>query len=107
MQLLARNAGLTSAEIVPIVEGFRNIGVGTSSAISQISDMQKQARDYGINVGKFMKDIGSNIKMLSSYNFKDGVEGFSRMVAKAQALRMDVSHYVLHFLKSYWTRKPR
>ena len=53
--------------------------------------MQKQARDYGINVGKFMKDIGSNIKMLSSYNFKDGVEGFSRMVAKAQALRMDVS----------------
>ena len=91
MQLLARNAGLTSAEIVPIVEGFRNIGVGTSSAISQISDMQKQARDYGINVGKFMKDIGSNIKMLSSYNFKDGVEGFSRMIAKAQALRMDVS----------------
>jgi hypothetical protein len=91
MQLLARNAGLTSAEIVPIVEGFRNIGVGTSDAISKISDMQKQARDYGINVGKFMKDIGSNIKMLSSYNFKDGVEGFSRMVAKAQALRMDVS----------------
>jgi len=91
MQLLARNAGLTSSEIVPIVEGFRNIGVGTSSAISQISDMQKQARDYGINVGKFMKDIGSNIKMLSSYNFKDGVEGFSRMIAKAQALRMDVS----------------
>lgn len=91
MQLLARNAGLTSTEIVPIVEGFRNIGVGTSSAISQISDMQKQARDYGINVGKFMKDIGSNIKMLSSYNFKDGVEGFSRMIAKAQALRMDVS----------------
>jgi hypothetical protein len=91
MQLLARNAGLTAAEIVPIVEGFRNIGVGTSDAISKISDMQKQARDYGINVGKFMKDIGSNIKMLSSYNFKDGVEGFSRMVAKAQALRMDVS----------------
>ncbi len=91
MQLLARNAGITSAEIVPIVEGFRSIGVATSDAISQISDMQKQARDYGINVGKFMKDIGSNIKMLSSYNFKDGVEGFSRMIAKAQALRMDVS----------------
>ena len=29
-----------------------------------------------------MKGISSNIKMLSSYNFKDGIEGFSRMVAE-------------------------
>jgi len=91
MQLLARNAGLTSAEIVPLIEGFATIGVGTDKAIENISTMQKQARDYGINVGQFMKDIGTNIKTLSSYNFADGVEGFSRMVAKAQALRFDVS----------------
>lgn len=90
MQLLAKNAGVTSSEIVTIVEGFASIGRGTEYAIEQISSMQKQARDYGINVGQFMKTIGSNMKLLSSYNFKDGVEGFSRMIAKAQALRMDV-----------------
>lgn len=91
MQVLAKNAGVTSAEIVTITEGFATMGQGTDYAIEKIGEMQEMARSYGINVGQFMKGIGQNIKMLSSYNFKDGVEGFSRMVAKAQALRLDVS----------------
>ena len=90
MGLLARNAGVTASEIAPIVEGFRSMGIDTTRAIDHISEMQSQARTYGINVSQFMKNIGTNIKALSTYNFKDGVEGFSRMVAKAQALRIDV-----------------
>lgn len=90
MGLLARNAGVTASEIAPIVEGFRSMGIDTTRAIDHISEMQAQARTYGINVSQFMKNIGTNIKALSTYNFKDGVEGFSRMVAKAQALRIDV-----------------
>lgn len=91
MLLLGKNAGVASSEIASIVKGFADMGVGTDQAINNISEMQKQARSYGINVGQFMKTIGSNVKMLSSYNFKDGVEGFSKMLAKAQALRIDVS----------------
>jgi hypothetical protein len=91
MGLLAKNAGVSSSEIASIVKGFADMGVGTDKAINNISNMQKQARTYGINVGQFMKTIGSNVKMLSSYNFKEGVEGFSKMLAKAQALRIDVS----------------
>lgn len=90
MGLLARNAGVTANEITPIVEGFRTMGIDTNRAIDHISEMQAQARTYGINVSQFMKNIGTNIKALSTYNFRDGVEGFSRMVAKAQALRIDV-----------------
>jgi len=90
MQVLAKNAGVTSAEIATITEGFATMGQGTDYAIEKIGEMQDMARSYGINVSQFMKGIGQNIKMLSSYNFKDGVEGFSRMVAKAQALRIDV-----------------
>lgn len=91
MQILAKNAGVTSKEISSIVVGFSNIGVGTNNAIENISKMQKQARSYGINVGQFMRKIGENMKLLSTYNFKEGVQGFSNMLAKAQALRVDVS----------------
>jgi len=90
MQALAKSAGVTSAEIVPIVKGFADMGRSTEYAIEQIGEMQDMARKYGINSGQFIKMIGDNIKYLSSYKFKDGVEGLSRMVAKAQALRMDV-----------------
>lgn len=91
MGVLANNAGVAESEIASIAKGFSDIGVGTTDAINKIGDMQKMARDYGLNVGQFMKTVGSNMKMLSAYNFKNGVEGFSRMLAKAQALRIDVS----------------
>jgi hypothetical protein len=94
MGLLARNAGITSKEVAEMVEGFDTLGIGTDKAISNISDMQKQARTYGLNVGEFMKSVGSNVKLLASYNFKNGVEGFSKMVAKAQSLRIDFNKVV-------------
>ena len=94
MALLARNSGVAAGDIATMVEAFDTIGVGTDEAISNISMMQQEARSYGINVGQFMKNIGSNIKLLNSYNFKNGVEGFSKMVAKAQALRIDFNKTV-------------
>jgi len=94
MALLARNAGVAAGDIATMVEAFDTIGVGTTDAMNNISNMQKEARSYGINVGQFMKNIGSNIKVLNSYNFKSGVEGFTKMVAKAQALRLDFNKTV-------------
>ena len=52
--------------------------------------MNKQARLYGINTGQFMNIVGANIKKLAMFDFKNGVEGFSRMVSQAQTLRIDV-----------------
>lgn len=92
--LLARNAGVATSEIATMVEAFDTIGVNTDTAIENISNMQQQARSYGLNVGQFMKSIGSNIKLLNSYNFKNGVDGFTKMVAKAQALRIDFNKTV-------------
>lgn len=94
MALLARNAGVAAGDIATMVEAFDTIGVNTDDAITNISKMQQEARSYGINVGQFMKNIGSNIKLLNSYNFKNGVEGFSKMVAKSQALRINFNETV-------------
>ena len=94
MALLARNSGVAAGDIATMVEAFDTIGVNTDDAMANISKMQQEARSYGINVGQFMKNIGSNIKLLNSYNFKNGVEGFTKMVAKAQALRIDFNKTV-------------
>lgn len=91
MQLLGRSAGISGKEISTMVMGFKNLGVGTDEAIKNIHNMGQQARSYGINVSQFMGKISENIKKLSAYNFKDGIQGFSNMLAKAQALRIDVS----------------
>jgi hypothetical protein len=94
MGILARNAGLSTDEIANMAEAFDTIGIGTDETISNISDMQKMARQYGLNVGEFMKGISANIKTMASYNFKDGAAGLANMVAKAQALRIDMQNSV-------------
>ena len=90
MQLLARSSGAASKDIATMVKGFKDLGIGTDEAIKNIHNMGQQARSYGINVSQFMGKISENIKKLSAYNFKDGIQGFSNMLAKAQALRIDV-----------------
>jgi hypothetical protein len=37
-----------------------------------------------------MGGVNKNLKLMTSYNFKDGVQGLSNMVAQAQALRIDM-----------------
>jgi len=87
--VLAKNADLTEMEIAQMVESFDTLGYGINDSIEMMSDMQKQARLNGLNVNEYMKEASKNMKTLNSYNFKDGVEGFTRMVTKAQELRID------------------
>ena len=90
MQAIAKSAGITQEEMATIVEGFETMGTSTVFAVQQIEEMNKQARLYGINTGQFMNIVGANIKRLAMFDFRNGVEGFSRMVAQAQTLRIDV-----------------
>lgn len=90
MQAIATSAGITQEEMATIVEGFETMGTSTVMALQHMEMMNKQARLYGINTGQFMDVVAANIKKLAMFDFKNGVEGFSRMVAQAQTLRIDV-----------------
>jgi hypothetical protein len=94
MQALATIAGITAEEMSKFVVNFDTLGVGTDKAISHISELQGEARSLGLNVGLFMKNVGDNIKLMASYNFKGGVDGLSKMVAQATSLRINMSKTV-------------
>jgi hypothetical protein len=67
------------------------MGVGVEGAVSSVDDLADKARGLGLNVGTFLSTTAKNLKLVNSYGFKDGVEGLTRMVARAQALRIDMS----------------
>jgi len=91
MVAIQKSAGITAEEIGSLIEAFDNIGVGVESAVSSIDDMSAKARGLGLNVGTFLSTTAKNLKLVNSYGFKDGVEGLTRMVARAQALRIDMT----------------
>jgi len=88
---IQRAANLTAEEMGSLVEGFDSIGVGPTQAAEQIELSRKRASQLGLNTGQFLKTVGANIKLMNSYNFKNGVEGFTNMVARSQALRINMA----------------
>ena len=88
---LQRAANLTGEEMATLVEGFDAIGVGPTQAAEQIESARKRAASLGLNTGQFLKSVGDNVKLINSYNFRNGVEGFTNMVARSQALRINMA----------------
>jgi hypothetical protein len=89
-QVLGMTANMTAAELATMATSFDTLGYTTDQTLEMMGDMTKQARSYGLNVSEFMGGVNKNLKLMTSYNFKDGVKGLSNMVAQAQALRIDM-----------------
>ena len=88
---LEKSAGMTADQMGEMVEAFDTIGYGVDATIETLDSMATKARSLGLNVATFMGTVAKNIKLVNAYNYKDGVEGFTRMVARAQALRIDMT----------------
>jgi hypothetical protein len=74
-----------------LVQGFDKMGIGVDAALDKGIQMRDVAQSMGLNVGKFMKTVAENMSMVNAYNFKDGVQGFTRMAAQAQRLGLSMS----------------
>jgi hypothetical protein len=94
MNVLAEATGLSSREIGQMIAGMSDLGMGTTTAIENIEAMTVEAQKLGLNVNTYINSIGQNVKLLNQYGFDKGINGLSRMVAKAQALRFDIQQAV-------------
>lgn len=93
-QVLGFTANMTSQQLAEMATSFDTLGYTTDETLSTMEMMTDEARSYGVNVSSFMDQVNKNLKLMVTYNFKDGVAGLSKMVAQAQALRIDMSKTV-------------
>ena len=91
MMLFSDAAGISAEEVGKLVAGFSNIGVGTTQSLKDMQGLTKTARSYGVNVSQYMGVIAENLHLMNSFKFQGGVQGLGKMVAKSQALRIDLS----------------
>jgi len=93
-QALGMTANMTATELATMATSFDTLGYTTDQTLAMMGEMTDQARAYGLNVSTFMGEVNKNLKLMVTYNFKDGVVGLSKMVAQAQALRIDMGKTV-------------
>lgn len=75
--------GIASKELIG---SFKQQGAALSSIPKTMQKVVDYTRSIGMNVKAVSSDVIKNLDKLNLYNFNNGVEGLTRMVAKAQLL---------------------
>ena len=74
-----------------LVENFDKLGIGIERATANIGLMQERAKALGINATKATKIIKDNLRLATTYSFRNGVKDIEAMSLKAASLKMDMS----------------
>jgi hypothetical protein len=87
---LSQATQLSTKEIGGMVAEMVRFGGTQQQAVEAISKMAKEARGAGLSGKQFTTEIGKNLKNLSGFGFKSGVEGLKGMVKQAMLLRTNI-----------------
>jgi len=81
---------VTGIEVGSLVEKFADVGVQFSNITEEMKDSTQYVRDMGLNTQKVMGMVASSFSKLNEYNFEGGVQGLTKMAAKATMFRIDM-----------------
>jgi hypothetical protein len=79
-------------------DAFDTVGMSLDDAVGGIDDADgaltdiiQTGQELGVTMEQFLGDVTGNIKLINTYGFENGVEGLARMVARSQALGLEMS----------------
>ena len=87
---LSQATQMTTKEIGGMVAEMVRFGGTQSQAVDAISKIAKEGRQAGLSGKQYTTEIGKNLKNLSGFGFKSGVEGLKGMVKQAMLLRTNI-----------------
>lgn len=87
---LSKATQMTTSEIGGMVSEMIRFGGTQKEAVQKISDMAKEGRLAGLNGKAYTEAISKNLKSVSGFGFKSGVDGMKKMVKEAMMLRTTV-----------------
>jgi len=111
MQGYADETGRARALTASMVENITAIGKGTGIGVEQATQLgaqfelmgydAKSTMEYvqgvvdtsermGVNTAKVLKNVSSNFKKLSKFNFQQGVKGYAQMATYAEKMKIDM-----------------
>tara|TARA_R110002012_G_scaffold180050_1_gene345912 strand:- start:1361 stop:3265 length:1905 start_codon:yes stop_codon:yes gene_type:complete len=79
-------------------KGFDDIGFSLDTAMGSVDDTNnamseiiQTGQQFGVVMEKFLGNVAGQLKLVNTYGFERGVEGLARMVARGQALGLEMS----------------
>jgi hypothetical protein len=89
MKALSTMTGLGVKELTKYVAEFDKVGMGQEQAQKGLVKIAATAKGFGLNSKALTADVMKNIEKTNTYQFKGGVEGLTKMAARARQLGFD------------------
>jgi hypothetical protein len=90
--IFSKATGLSTKEVAGFVGGMANIGIGQEKSMEKLNKIYMVGRRYGVDAAKLTGDVLKNISKASTYGFKDGIDGLTKMAARAQQLGISMEN---------------
>jgi hypothetical protein len=90
MVLLSKASQMTTKEIGLMAVELVRFGGTQEMAVDAITKMTQEARKSGLNAKTFTVAVSQNLKSVSGFGFKNGVEGIKNMVKQSMTLRTNI-----------------
>lgn len=87
---LAKATGESSKTIGTMVGEMTRYGFTQLEATEKLHDLSVEARKSGLSAKGYMTEINKNMKSISGFGFKSGIDGMSKMVKQAMLLRTNI-----------------
>jgi len=87
---LSKATGESTKEIAMLITDMTRFGGTQEEATKKIHDLSVEARQAGLSAKSYLKEIGTNVKAVSGFGFKTGIDGMKNMVKQAMLLRTTV-----------------
>jgi hypothetical protein len=90
MVALSKATGESSKAIGTMVGEMTRYGFTQLEATEKLHDFSVEARKSGLSAKGYMSEINKNMKSVSGFGFKSGVDGMAKMVKQAMLLRTNI-----------------
>jgi hypothetical protein len=87
---VSKATGIATSEVGKMVGELTRFGGTQTQTLEKMSLLGKEARMAGLSSNKFLTEINKNMKTVSGFGFKSGVDGMAKMVKQAMLLRTNV-----------------
>lgn len=101
MSEMAMGTALGKEGAAQMAASMEVFGMSIESTAKYVEDVSNMSEKMGVNSGKVLKTLSTNLRKAQTVRFKGGVEGMAKMAAQSTKIRMDMSS-ALDFAQSLW-----
>lgn len=86
----SKATGIATKDIGTMAAEMMRFGVTEEQAVEQMKKVADTARASGLNAKSLVTEVGKNLKSMSGFGFKSGIDGLTKMAKQAQLLRTSI-----------------